>query len=136
MLYWCHNQIKHVLAVLMPYSKYLLAILLPHPNYGWIMVFLVCHLAKIMITTIGIGPGRLLFSFVEKIYQIRITICIPITFNNPLKVCFLNKKYTITIQTRPKQIVKVYFLLRNRFLTNFLRLFVYENCYLSLFVQI
>jgi hypothetical protein len=33
--------------------------------------------------------------------------CIPIPFNNPLKVCFSNKKYPITIQTRPTQIVKV-----------------------------
>ena len=37
-----------------------------------------------------------------------ILFCIPITFNNQLKVCFLNKKYPITIQTRPRQIVKVY----------------------------
>ena len=33
-----------------------------------------------------------------------------------LKDSFLNKKYFITIQTRPTQIVKVYFLLKNRFL--------------------
>ena len=26
-------------------------------------------------------------------------ICIPITFNYPLKACFSNKKYPITIQT-------------------------------------
>ena len=31
---------------------------------------------------------------------------IPITFNNPLKVCFSNKKNNITTQTRPTQIVK------------------------------
>ena len=37
--------------------------------------------------------------------------CIPITFNNLLKVSFANKKYIITIQTRLTQIVKVYFLL-------------------------
>ena len=43
-------------------------------------------------------------------------ICIPITFNNPLKVCFSNKiKKT---QTGPKQIVKVYFLLKTQVLTN------------------
>jgi hypothetical protein len=35
--------------------------------------------------------------------------CTPITFNNALKVCFLNKKYPITIQRFPTQIVKVYF---------------------------
>ena len=32
---------------------------------------------------------------------------------------FSNKKYTITTQTRPTQIVKVYFLLKNRVLTDF-----------------
>ena len=42
------------------------------------------------------------------------TICTPITFNNPSKVCFSKKKYTITTQTRPTQIVKAYFLLTNR----------------------
>ena len=47
------------------------------------------------------------------------TICITITLNNPLKVCFFNKNYTITTQTRPTQIVKVYFLLKNRVLTDF-----------------
>ena len=45
--------------------------------------------------------------------------CISITFNNPLKVCFSNKKNTVTTQTRPTQIVKVYFLLKNRVLTDF-----------------
>ena len=63
-------------------------------------------------------------------------ICIPITFSNPLKVCFAYKKYTITTKTRPTQIVKVSFLLKNRVLTNFLRLLVYKFTYLSLFVQI
>jgi hypothetical protein len=38
--------------------------------------------------------------------------CILKTFNNPLKVCFSNKKYLITIQTPPTQIVEVYFLLK------------------------
>ena len=46
-------------------------------------------------------------------------ICIPITLNNPLKVCFSNKKYTITTQTRPTQIIKVYFLLKNQVITDF-----------------
>ena len=44
---------------------------------------------------------------------------IPITFNNPLKVCFSNKKYNIITHTRPTQIEKAYFLLKNRVLTNF-----------------
>ena len=51
-----------------------------------------------------------------KIYDI---FCIPITFNNALDVCFSNKKYPITIKTRQTQIVKVYFLLKNQFLTDF-----------------
>ena len=42
-------------------------------------------------------------------------IWIPITFNNPLKALFSNKKYPTTIQTHPTQIVKVYFLLKIRF---------------------
>ena len=42
--------------------------------------------------------------------------CIPITFNNPLNVCFSNKKYTITIQTRPTQIVKLFKPVFNGFL--------------------
>ena len=37
--------------------------------------------------------------------RIMVCICMPITFNNPLKAFFLNKKYLITIQTRPTQIV-------------------------------
>jgi hypothetical protein len=36
-------------------------------------------------------------------------VCIPITFNNPLKVCLSDKKYTT--QTRPTQIVKVHIFL-------------------------
>ena len=47
------------------------------------------------------------------------SICIPIMFDNPLKVYFFNKKYLITIQTRLTQIAKVYFLLNNQFLTDF-----------------
>ena len=39
-------------------------------------------------------------------------ICISITFNDPLKVRFPNKKYPIKIQTRLTQIVKVYFLFK------------------------
>ena len=46
-------------------------------------------------------------------------MCIPITFSNTLKACFLNKKYLLTIQTFPTQIVKVYFLLKNHILSDF-----------------
>ena len=42
---------------------------------------------------------------------------IPITFNNPLKACFLNKKHLIRIT--PEKIVMVYFLLKNWVLTAF-----------------
>ena len=55
-------------------------------------------------------------NFLIKIYNI---FCIPITFNNPLKVCFSNKKYPITINKRQAQIVKVYLLLKNQILTDF-----------------
>ena len=40
----------------------------------------------------------------------------PISFNNPLKACFSNKKNLTIIQTRPTQILKAYFLFKNRFL--------------------
>ena len=36
------------------------------------------------------------------------------TFNNPIKTCFLNKKYPLTIHIQP-----IYFLLKNRFLSDF-----------------
>ena len=37
--------------------------------------------------------------------SIFLNICLSINFNNLLKVCFSNKKYRITIQTPPTQIV-------------------------------
>ena len=40
-------------------------------------------------------------------------------YNNPLKVYFSSKKYLITIQTRPTQIVISIFLIENRFVTDF-----------------
>ena len=40
---------------------------------------------------------RLLQFLIDLKSTILIYICIPITFNNPLKVCFSNKKNTITI---------------------------------------
>ena len=49
-------------------------------------------------------------------------ICIPITFNNPLKACFRIRNICtyITIQAHPTQIVKVYFLMKKKlFLANF-----------------
>ena len=58
---------------------------------------------------------------------IDITFCIPITFNNPLKVSFSNKKYPITIQTHPTQIVKVYLVLENHVLIKFLKIIVKQN---------
>ena len=53
--------------------------------------------------------------------------CIPITFNNSLKACFSNKKYPITIQIRMKQIVKEYFWMKNRFLTDLLKIIGAQN---------
>ena len=53
--------------------------------------------------------------------------CITINFNNPLKVCFQNKKYLVTNQTRPTQIVKVYFLLKNCFFNRFLKIIGAQN---------
>ena len=44
--------------------------------------------------------------------------CILITFNNPLKVCFSNKRYLITIPICATQIAKVYILLENQLLIN------------------
>ena len=46
-------------------------------------------------------------------------ICIPITLNNPLKVCFSNKKNTITTHKRTTHVVELYFLVKNRVLTVF-----------------
>ena len=48
-------------------------------------------------------------------------ICIQTTFNNPLKVCFSNKKYHITIQTRPIQIYKSIFLIVKPVVKGFLK---------------
>jgi hypothetical protein len=42
--------------------------------------------------------------------------CISITFNNPIKVYFSNKKYLITIQTRSTQFIKVCFLLKKKWI--------------------
>ena len=53
-------------------------------------------------------------------------ICIPITFDNPLKANFSNNKYLITIQTRQTQIVEVYFLLQTGFNT-FLKIIGAQN---------
>ena len=53
--------------------------------------------------------------------------CIPITFNNPLKACFSNKKYLITIQTRPTQIVISIFLIEKPGFIGFLKLIGVQN---------
>ena len=49
---------------------------------------------------------------------------ISITFNNPLKVCFSNMKYLITIQTRPKPIVKSIFLFEKSISNEFLKVII------------
>ena len=38
-------------------------------------------------------------------------ICVPIIFNNPIKSCFLNKKYPVTIKTREIQNVNRIFII-------------------------
>jgi hypothetical protein len=48
-------------------------------------------------------------------------------FYQSIQTCFSNKKYPITIQTRPTQIIKVYFLLENKFLGEFLRIIGVHN---------
>ena len=56
----------------------------------------------------------LLYFIQENVFDCE-NIVIPISFNNPLKDSFSNKKYVyITIQIHSTQIVKVYFLI-NRF---------------------
>ena len=41
--------------------------------------------------------------------------CMPISFNNPIKASFSNKKYPDTIQTRTSQIVNSIFRLKTGF---------------------
>ena len=38
-------------------------------------------------------------TFGRVIYLVQKKFCVPITFNNPLKACFSNKKFFITINT-------------------------------------
>jgi len=38
------------------------------------------------------------------VYRFKVCFCIQITFINPFKACFSNKKYIILIQTRTTQI--------------------------------
>ena len=54
-------------------------------------------------------------------------ICISITFNNPLKVYFSSKKYLITIQTRPTQIVISIFLIEKPVFNRFLKIIGVQN---------
>ena len=37
--------------------------------------------------------------------------CLQIAFDNPLKACFSNKKYLVTIKTRPTKILSSIFLI-------------------------
>ena len=53
--------------------------------------------------------------------------CITLNFNNPLKVCFWNKKYLITIQTRPTPIVKSIFLIEKPVFNAFLKVIGVQN---------
>ena len=53
--------------------------------------------------------------------------CIPITFNNPIKACFSNKKYRITIQARLIQIVKIIFLIEKTSFNGFSKIIGPQN---------
>ena len=52
----------------------------------------------IFLLSLNEGPE---FVLIPKNNLSQKTICKPITFNNPLRVCFSNKKNTITTRTRP-----------------------------------
>ena len=54
-------------------------------------------------------------------------VCIPITFNNPLIVCFSNKKYLITIQTPPTQFIISIFLIEKMGFNRFLKIIGAQN---------
>ena len=55
------------------------------------------------------------------------SFCIPITFNNPLKVYFSGKKYLITIQTHPTQIIISIFLIEKPVINRFLKIIGVQN---------
>ena len=54
-------------------------------------------------------------------------IFIQITFNYPVKACFSNKKYLITIQTRPTQIVLSIFSIEKIVFIGFLKTICVQN---------
>ena len=49
----------------------------------------------------------------------KISICIPITFNNPYKAFFSNKKYIL--QSKRTKHVKLYFLMKKQVFSRFLK---------------
>jgi hypothetical protein len=55
-----------------------------------------------------------------------------ITFNNPLKACFSNKKSILQSKHTRHKLYQIYFLMKNQFSADFERLLVYEINYLSL----
>jgi hypothetical protein len=52
---------------------------------------------------------------------------IQITFHNPIKTCFSNKKYAVAIQTRPTKIKNSIFLIDYLVLTGFLKVIGVQN---------
>ena len=97
--------------------------------YSLLSIYIVFYLLSIYIYNTYNPLSRAILDF-SLLFLVKLSLyfvflghlkyfCIPITFNNPLKVCFSNKKYTITTKTRPIQMVKVYFLLENRGLLDF-----------------
>ena len=55
-------------------------------------------------------------------------ICMPIIFDNPLKSCFSNKKYFITIQTQQTKIVKfILITIKKQVFNGFLKIISVQN---------
>ena len=55
------------------------------------------------------------------------SICLPITLNNPFKAFCSNKKYTVTIQTRTRQIVNSIFFIDKKVLIELIMFIDIQN---------
>ena len=76
-----------------------------HKNWPGIM--LTCLVMCIVWSPYFFHPINSRFDYIVLLSHINMTLVyISLTFNNPLKVCFSNKNYLITIQTHPTLIVK------------------------------
>ena len=61
--------------------------------------------------------------------MLKIYLCLLITFNNPIKSCFSNKKYPITIQTRQTKIVNSLFLIKPLVLSGYQKIIGVQNTF-------